>query len=67
MKPAILTITGFISIKDFPQLDNLLRDILILKERCLNGNYEIQTIRITTDILEQNNLEIGRASCRERV
>jgi uncharacterized protein (UPF0210 family) len=56
MKPAIRTITGFISIKDFPQLDNLLRDILILKERCLNGNYEIQTIRITTDILEQNNL-----------
>jgi len=54
MKPIIRTITGFISEKDFSSFDRLLKDILVLKNIFRSSGYEIQTVRITTDILEGN-------------
>lgn len=54
MKPVIRTITGFIATKDFSRLDQLVETILAVRDECLWAGYEVQTIRITTDILEQN-------------
>lgn len=55
MKPIVRTITGFISVKDFSRVDELLKDISEVKTSLVNAGYEIQTIRITTDILDEVN------------
>lgn len=53
MKPIIRTITGFISVKDKSKLNDLLKDILEVKSQLIKRGYEVQTIRITTDILDK--------------
>lgn len=53
MKPIVRTITGFISVRDFSRVDELLKDISEVKTSLVNAGYEIQTVRITTDILSQ--------------
>lgn len=53
MKPIVRTITGFISVKDFSGIDELMKDISEVKASLINAGYEIQTIRITTDILDE--------------
>ena len=58
MKPIIRTITGFISINDFVRLDELLDKLLEVKRNIDEAGYEIQTIRITTDILDQGDPEL---------
>jgi uncharacterized protein (UPF0210 family) len=52
MKPIIRAITGFISVKDFSSMQQLLDDCFSIKQGFLEAGYEVQTIRITTDILE---------------
>ncbi|MCL5257605.1 MAG: DUF711 family protein [Chloroflexi bacterium] len=54
MKPVIRTITGFISTKDSPKLDRLVDTVLAVRDEYRLAGYEVQTVRITTDILEQN-------------
>lgn len=58
MKPIIRTITGFISVKDFSNFEKLLQRILDVKADLKKAKYEVQTVRITTDILEQGNFEL---------
>jgi len=57
MKPIIRTITGFISVNDFSEFDSLLAKVLLIKADLEKAGYEIQTVRITTDILDQGNLQ----------
>jgi hypothetical protein len=52
MKPVIRTITGFISVRDFKDLDAMIVRLRSMKERFIDAGYEVQTIRITTDILD---------------
>ena len=52
MKPTVRTITGFLSIKDFARVDRLIGDILALSREYLRAGYAVQTVRITTDVLE---------------
>jgi uncharacterized protein len=55
MKPIIRTITGFISVNDFPKFSGLLSVVLNTKDSFIKNGYEVQTIRITTDIIEQKD------------
>jgi uncharacterized protein (UPF0210 family) len=55
MKLTIRTITGFISTTDFNRFEELLETIRQTKNSLANAGYEIQTIRITTDVIERSN------------
>jgi len=52
MKPIIRTITGFISVRDFSGLEAMITRLASLKQRFMEAGYHVQTIRITTDILD---------------
>lgn len=56
MKPTIRTITGFISVKDFSKFDELLKQILSVRTNIQKAGYEVQTVRITTDIIEHGDV-----------
>lgn len=56
--PIIRTITGFISVKDFSKFNELLENMLAVKTSLKGAGYEIQTVRITTDILETSNANL---------
>lgn len=58
MKPIIRTITGFISVEGFPKFDQLLEKILSTKKSLESAGYEIQTVRITTDILDKGDIQL---------
>jgi uncharacterized protein len=60
MRPIIRTITGFIKVSDLGKLDTLLEKLRTLKSRFEQAGYEIQTIRLTTDLLEAQPSNLGR-------